>query len=291
MRTEAEMMELILGFARKDKRVRAVWMNGSRANPNAKRDQWQDFDIVFAVTEMGSFLADDSWLDIFGERVIMQSSREQLDQYDADGNLNFEDWFIAMMQFADGNRIDLSLVPLESAAEKILSDKMCRLLLDKDGILPNVPPSTDEDYRVKLPTELEFRCCVNEVRWVAPYVAKGIWRKEIPYAQEMLGVVREQVVRMLGWEITLEQGKPVNIGKCGKYLEDFLPADQYRQFLEGYAGGTLEQIRKSLFVLYDLFALVSGKVAEKLGFRLDRHEEEKVRQFLQSEEKSDCKFS
>ena len=51
-RTEQEMMELILKVASEDKRVRSVWMNGSRANPNAPQDQYQDFDIVYAVTDM-----------------------------------------------------------------------------------------------------------------------------------------------------------------------------------------------------------------------------------------------
>ena len=35
MRTEKEMMELILSMAREDARIRAVYINGSRTNPNA----------------------------------------------------------------------------------------------------------------------------------------------------------------------------------------------------------------------------------------------------------------
>ena len=34
MRTEREMTALILGVAERDSRVRAVFMNGSRANPH-----------------------------------------------------------------------------------------------------------------------------------------------------------------------------------------------------------------------------------------------------------------
>ena len=72
MRTEQEMFDLILNFARQDERIRVVTMNGSRANPNIQPDKYQDFDIVYVVTEMESFLADDGWLDIFGKRIIMQ---------------------------------------------------------------------------------------------------------------------------------------------------------------------------------------------------------------------------
>lgn len=73
MRNETEMMDLILGTAQEDDRIRAVWMNGSRVNPNVKRDIMQDFDVVFAVKEIDSFQEDTDWIDRFGERVIMQN--------------------------------------------------------------------------------------------------------------------------------------------------------------------------------------------------------------------------
>ncbi len=284
-RSEAEMMALILGYAEKEERVRAVWMNGSRANPDAPKDRWQDFDIVYAVTDMASFVEDSNWLDRFGERIIMQTSKEQLDRYDENGAFLYNDWYIAMMQFTDGNRIDLSLVPVQNAASKVMSDKMCKVLLDKDGILPPVPAATDADYRVKPPSALEFYCCVNEVRWVSPYVVKGLWRREIPYAQEMLSVVREQVMRMVGWQIVAERGETVNIGKCGKYLNRFLAPKDWQKFLSGYASANIGQMFDALVALYDLFAQSSGIVADAYNFPLDRTEEQNVREYLFREEK------
>ena len=45
MRSEQEMMKLILDFAREKNDIRAVYMNGSRANPKAPKDILQDYDI------------------------------------------------------------------------------------------------------------------------------------------------------------------------------------------------------------------------------------------------------
>ena len=56
MRSKHEMFSLILGVANKDNRIRAVYMNGSRANPKIKRDIFQDYDIVYVVKETESFL-------------------------------------------------------------------------------------------------------------------------------------------------------------------------------------------------------------------------------------------
>ena len=60
MRNEAEIKNLILDFAKQDDRIRAVLLNGSRANSNINPDQFQDFDIVFIVDKLGSFTTDHS---------------------------------------------------------------------------------------------------------------------------------------------------------------------------------------------------------------------------------------
>ena len=69
MRTESEMLALILQTAKDDARIRAVYMNGSRTNPNARRDIFQDYDVVYVVTETASFIADDRWIERFGARL------------------------------------------------------------------------------------------------------------------------------------------------------------------------------------------------------------------------------
>lgn len=145
MRTEQEMFVLILDFARQDERIRVVVMNGSRANPHAPRDVFQDYDIVFVVTEMDSFLASDAWLDYFGRRVIMQKP-EGMELFPSEGTNRFS----YLMLFEDGNRIDLTLLPLEELGPYLKEDSILQVLLDKDGCVPALPESSYEDYRIKL---------------------------------------------------------------------------------------------------------------------------------------------
>jgi len=72
MRTEQEMFDLILQTARDDERIRAVILEGSRADPNAPKDILQDYDIVYIVTELASFVDDPAWVQCFGELLILQ---------------------------------------------------------------------------------------------------------------------------------------------------------------------------------------------------------------------------
>ncbi|MCL1792575.1 MAG: aminoglycoside 6-adenylyltransferase [Oscillospiraceae bacterium] len=55
MRTEEVMMDLILGIAKADERVRAVSMEGSRANPQVSKDQYQDYDITIMLQILRRF--------------------------------------------------------------------------------------------------------------------------------------------------------------------------------------------------------------------------------------------
>ena len=72
MRSEQEMMDLILGVAKADGRIRAAYLNGSRANPRVAKDPYRDYDVVYVVEETASFLADKGWISVFGEPAIVQ---------------------------------------------------------------------------------------------------------------------------------------------------------------------------------------------------------------------------
>ena len=61
-RTEAEMLRQVLDFAREHPSVRAVTLEGSRTNVNIPRDDFQDYDITFLVTNMEAFTTIRHWL-------------------------------------------------------------------------------------------------------------------------------------------------------------------------------------------------------------------------------------
>ena len=147
MRTEKEMYNLILNIANNDERIRAVYHNGSRTNPNVLKDIFQDYDVVYVVTEKLPFIEDKAWIKRFGEILYMQYPDEYPDcQNDKE---NFYGW---LMQFTDGNRIDLHVETIGHAQENIMNDSLCKVLLDKDNCLPEILPSSDKIYWIHKPT-------------------------------------------------------------------------------------------------------------------------------------------
>ncbi len=270
MRNEHEMFDLILNTARADERVRAVILNGSRADPGTKRDPFQDFDIVYLVTDLQPFRRDPAWIDCFGERMILQMPDDMGD------SPRREIGYAYLMQFADGNRIDLTLYPVEKL-DAMERDSLSVLLLDKDGIVNPFPPPSAADYAPKPPTAKAFADCCNEFWWCSPYVAKGLWRRRIPYARYMLDtVLRGQLMKMLDWYAGVKTGFSSGTGNMGKHLEENLEPDNWNLWLRTYADSDIENSWDALEAMGALFRIAAGKVAEHFGFGYPGGDDERV---------------
>lgn len=185
------------------------------------------------------------------------------------------------MLFIDGNRLDLNLVPLDEKEIYCREDKLRIILMDKDKNLSALAPPTDEIYRVKRPTASLFADCCNEFWWVSTYVAKGLWREETIYALEHLNrYVRPMLLQMLEWQVGIQDGFSVNIGKHAKFLKKFLPGEIWQELLTTYAIGNEEDGWKVLFAMVDLFHRTAIFVAEKLEFSYREDEEARVTSYL-----------
>ena len=275
MRSEQEMLELILDTARQDERIRAVIMNGSRTNPNAPDDILQDFDIVYVVTDVASFKRDEDWIMHFGELMILQMPEDIGEPPPGD-----QDPYSYLMQFMDGNRIDLWICPLARLDER-QADSLSLLLLDKDGIFAPFPPPDEGSYYPQPPTAKAYFDCCNEFWWVCLYVAKGLWRREIIYAKSMLDeVVRAELMKMLTWQIGVQTGFARNPGKLGKYFQHYLEPDLWEMLLKTYADAGYEPTWEALLVMGDLFRIAAVRVGDHFGFHYPHDEDRKVSDYL-----------
>ncbi|MBN1261495.1 MAG: aminoglycoside 6-adenylyltransferase, partial [Anaerolineae bacterium] len=276
MRNEIEMFDLILDVAQVDDRIRAVIMNGSRANPNAPCDIFQDFDIVYVVADIAPFKNNPEWVKRFGEIMIMQLPDDMPEPSPSDASS-----YAYLIQFADGNRIDLTFASFAHLAPTE-PDSLSVLLLDKDGVIAPFGPPSEKDYLPQPPTAKAFADCCNEFWWVAPYVAKGLWRQEIIYAKSMLEqFVREQLMHMLVWHIGMQTHFRENPGKLGKYFERYLEPDWWAMLLNTYAGAGYDATWEALLTMCDLFRLAATAVAAHFGFDYPHGDDARVTAHLQ----------
>lgn len=275
MRSPAEIKAEILNFASNNENVRAVLLNGSRANPQIVPDNLQDFDVVFVVLQIAPFLADHTWIEVFGQTIITQ-----LPDAMAFGEKSTIS-FAYLMQFKDGNRIDLTLLPVDHVANRPSQDSLTVVWLDKDDVFNKIPPPSDRDYHVRRPSEELFRDTCNEFWWVSTYVAKGLARLEVTYAKEMLETaVRPMFMAILGWKVGCDHNFKVSVGKAGKFLHSYLSEQEYQRILMTYADHDLANNWESLFLMAELFSQYAQDLAGKLKFAYNTEEQENTLAYL-----------
>jgi len=278
LRGSDDIKKLILGIAENDARIRAVLLTGSRADAKIIPDKYQDFDIVFIVTDILSFVSDHSWANIFGEKLIWQLPDEMmLENNETESSIGFH----YLMLFKDGNRIDLTLFPMDKMKSQFRHDGMSIIWLDKDKLFPAEDEVSNTRYLIKKPTEKQFLDVCNEFWWVSTYVAKGLLRNEITYAKEMLErFVRPMFMKIVEWHIGVNVEFSVSFGKGGRFMKNFLLETIYDRILQTYSDQQPENNWKALFVMMELFSELASSVADSLGFHYNADEDKNVTTYI-----------
>ena len=261
MRTETEMMNLILQMAESLK-VEAVAMSGSRTNPKAPKDEFQDYDVVYVVDDLDNLTSDLSWLDQFGTRII--------EQHNVLGNRR-----LYLMLFEDGNRIDLTLCSKDHIQEWVDSEAGFAVLEDPNGLFEPYSPSPQR-FWTNPASALDFEKTCNEFWWVSAYVIKGICRNQVIYATDHLyGICLQELLKVLAWQVASDRGK-VDIGKDYKYLFNYLPAEKEKEFSTLIDFSSKEKLTQSLFATMKFFHQEAQSLAQKMGFDYDKEVVEKM---------------
>lgn len=275
-RDEKTMFDLIIKVANDDERIRAVILNGSRTISSAKKDIFQDYDIIYLVTEVEPFVSDKNWVKQFGDILIMQTPDEMDENWPKS-----KDRYAYLMQFKDWHRIDLTLLHLNKLAT-IAKDSQSILLLDKDHINPAFDEPSKKDYLPHPPTAKQFHDTCNEFLWVSTYVAKGLWRRELIYAKTVEQVVKEQLLQLLTWYGAYQTDYKISLGKFSRHLQEFIEPELWHDLLLTYSDANYENMWQALFKMCELFNLVTVKIANAYGFKYNRQEYLSVLTYLKA---------
>jgi len=270
MRSSEEIIKLVIAVAEADKQIRAVSMEGSHADPAARQDQYQDFDITYYVTDMTAFYNNPDWVTKrFGKSLIMQMP-EAMRQPDGGGHFNY------MMIFPDGTRLDLTFQPIGH----VVVGEPSVVLLDKDSQM-GYQQLKGAFFNVKPPTPLDYYSCCNDFWWCLNNVARGIARDELAYTMGMINtVIRPELHDMMDWYIGAQHGFQLSTGKLGRYYKQLLSPEVYARYAATYSDSDYANIRSALYIMCDLFHELAVDVAMQMGFSYRQDEEDGMRLYL-----------
>lgn len=263
LRNENEILNLFNLIVEEDDLIRLSVLEGSRTNENILKDDFQDYDITFFVTDMEFYKRNDDWLNKFGELLFLQKP-ENMELYPSE----LGSWYSYLMYFKDGIKIDLTLIPLEEIEHYFSeSDGLVKLLIDKDNRISNKIVTSDERYWIKKPSEREFIDCCNEFWSVSTYVAKGLYRKEILYAIDHFNqILRPELLRMMSWKIGLRKGFNFSLGKYYKFIDQHISKEVFDRLLSTFSLVGYKETWQSFQICCDMFRQYSKKVAFELEY-------------------------
>ncbi|MDR2222517.1 MAG: aminoglycoside 6-adenylyltransferase [Flavobacteriaceae bacterium] len=263
------LKDKIVSFAQANENIRAVILNGSRANSKVVPDAYQDYDIVYFVSDLEKINSETLIHQTFGTPII-----QQLPDVMLLGNnpLAKSISYTYLMIFDDNSRLDLTLFPLNQLA-KYQADSLSVVWIDKDDIFQNIPPASDVDYHVQRPSQREFTEVCNEFWWCTTNVAKGLARQEIVYAKDMMeNVVRPMFLQLIAWKIGSENNFSVSVGKSGKYIKQYLSDAVYAKITATYCDATIENNWTALYSMCLFFQELQRELGQQLQLKVNTAE-------------------
>lgn len=279
-KTEAEVLEKLLIWARNTPEIRAVIMTSSRARPDGRIDALSDYDIILATTAEFEVDWGQAWLYEYGEPMV---------RWGDEGEVLGQKTSFRSVIYRDHVKIDYTIwsqevLQLVASAPHLPEelDAGYRILLDKEGATKEWASPTYRAFIPNPPTQTEFQALVEEFWWVATYVAKSLWRRELIFARWVLTAdIREGALRkMLEWCMEIEHGWSVRPGVHGRGLEGLLPAKVSAEMLATYVDYDSEGDWTALWRTTALFSRVAKEVASALSLTYPQSIEEDVSAYL-----------
>lgn len=274
MKTDYEnaIIKKLISFGESNDSIRAMVLTSSLTNPNAPADILSDFDIELFFDDPTPFVKSDEWIETLGMGSMMALWHwpNEWDEEKGDSRT-----WTRMVYFRDGTKMDICLKYLDdlrkiSEAESLPAgyDIGYKVLLDKDGVTASIKPPTYKAYILSPPSEAQYTSRIETFWMESTYVAKYLWRDDIVAAKWRLHGLADRGIReVLEWSIGMKHGWTWKPGCLGRGLGKALNPDAYKEMLDSYAAGDIDDLWVSLFRTTALYRKTAIEVGEGLGYK------------------------
>jgi aminoglycoside 6-adenylyltransferase len=286
-----DVVRRLVEWANQRDAVCALLLTSTRANPHAPVDIFSDYDVVLVVEDIRPFFEDRTWLQDFGQVLVVYWDPIEPDSEYGSASENGIEQTGNVTYYADGLHIDFKLWPV-TLAQRIAQtpalparlDDGYAVLVDKDHLLTGLRPPTYRTYIPARPGEETFQTMIQDFFSDAPYVAKCLWRDELLPAKQCLDYDMKYVylLPMLEWRMERDHGWSVATGNMGKGLKKLLPSEIWSELEGTCAGADIAENWEALFRTMALFRRVAIDVAADLGYTYPLDLDRRVTAYVQA---------
>ncbi|MFB9768850.1 aminoglycoside 6-adenylyltransferase [Lactiplantibacillus modestisalitolerans] len=230
----------LMEYGRAQSWVRAIGTEGSRNDPQARSDAWQDIDMTYFTTDVTQFDFED-WCQTFGKPLMCQHLVGQ-NLFNSEGH----QWDVHLVQLGGLARIDLKIAPISVMRTYLAADSLNTINWSRNSVALTRQPDNHTHW-VGTPDQAQFDAALNEFYWCAGNVVKCLARRQVMAANEINNRnVRPELLRLLAWNAAIPLKGRFDPGSEYRYLGARLPRVIQRQIMATYQQGDLVASRQSL---------------------------------------------
>ena len=272
MRTETEVFTSLLRWAFHDRNLRAIIVNGSRADPSRIPDALSDYDVAVVVSDLDPVRSGD-WIEQFGEIMVRWPLNPE-PTFDAA-------WITQLVLFTDHIRIDFQFTNPDIQKIEQSGPYHC-VLVDHDGLTESIQGRSVDGATIDPPTAREFAERVNAFWWDIPYVAKALRRGEIDYARFMMesNLRFEKLHPLIRWRIGVVHGPDTDAGIFGRWFDRYLEPEIWEFYLETFSEANPDDQWRAMFAMASFVRLLAQELAAESDFTYPDGVDEAVSEYL-----------
>ena len=261
--TMQDYQERVVAWAEGQPNVRAVIVQGSLARSQAVGHRFSDLDIDLYLADPRPLLHSEDWLHDIGEVWVCLP----LDNAELDIAPTRLTWF------ADGQKVDFCLnavadLAAQAAAEElnVAYQRGYRVLVDKDGLAAQLPPSPFTNPPSPKPTPAEFDFVIREFWYEALHVAQYILSRELWVVKFRDASMKNCLLQMMAWHAQMQQGWQLNIKPVGKGMAGWVDPATWRAVQGIWSHVDPADSWRALRATLVLFGRLARATAEVLGY-------------------------
>lgn len=257
MENADELVESVLGWARKDPRVTAVILTGSRGR-DERVDRFSDLDVELIGPRPQNLAADDGWISHVGRPMVMLP----FDEHDLTTRL---------VVLPQGRKIDFSLWPEARITRMVergldeLYDRGYTVLLDKTGLTEGLPDPTRVPHVSPRPEQAEFTRLESEFWFEATQVAVYLARRDLWVVKFRENTMHDCLLTMLEWKAQFDSSEPRFTWHIGHHMDEWLSPSDYAAASEVFTRFDVKDTIRGVTSAMDLFERTTAEAASGLG--------------------------
>jgi len=266
-------LQRITQWARLSDDIRALVVTGSLARDDGSSDTFSDLDLQVITTDVKRYTSADNWLRDLGDVWI---------RYPLNRKLPYR-----LVWFRGGIKVDFQFLDIGDihtmAAEAELSAEYMRgyhILLDKDALFRDLPPSPRRFPQAPPPTAAALAETINEFWFEAIHVAQFIRRREFWVVKYRDWTMKGDLLRLLEWHAQCTRKETVNTWLLGRGISSWADKEAL-DALEGIWGAwEAQSLWDAFFVQLELFRRLTRDLARALGYEYDEKKYQEIIDYI-----------